>query len=206
MKTFFITIALILMGSAFAKAQQPSDMDKYEVQVDGLGCPFCAYGLEKKFKEFKGIKKIAIDIKTGDFSFLYPESKALTMEQVLNQVQKAGYTPNEAVITRADGTVERNSSEKMNFDNAVEKTLYVYGTCGMCKARIEGTLNAMPAVKSAVWDVDSKQLTVSYNPEGTSQEMLEKALVNAGHDTKNLKARENIYNKLPACCHYEREL
>jgi len=32
--------------------------NKFMVQVDGLGCPFlCPMDYEKKFKEFKGIKK-----------------------------------------------------------------------------------------------------------------------------------------------------
>ena len=56
MKTKSILILLaVVMVSAFAQAQKT--FDQFEVQVDGLGCPFCAYGLEKKFKEFKGIKK-----------------------------------------------------------------------------------------------------------------------------------------------------
>lgn len=62
-----------LLMSTVAFAQKP--MDAFEVQVDGLGCPFCAYGLEKKFKEFKGIKEVKIDIETGDFSFAYPAEK-----------------------------------------------------------------------------------------------------------------------------------
>ena len=61
---------------------------------------------KKKFKEFKGIKKVAIDIETGDFSFQYPAEKALTMETVVKQVEKAGYTPITAKITRYNGDVE----------------------------------------------------------------------------------------------------
>ena len=43
-------------------------VDHYEVQVDGLACPFCAYGLEKKAQEryakffnFEKIKALCID-------------------------------------------------------------------------------------------------------------------------------------------------
>ena len=74
-----------------------SDRDKIEVQVDGLGCPFCAYGLEKKFKEFKGIKDVKIEMETGQFNFSYPSEKGMTLEQVESQVDKAGYT---AVTTK----------------------------------------------------------------------------------------------------------
>jgi copper chaperone CopZ len=205
MKIRILIIATIFFSFAFAKAQQSNNRDKYEIQVDGLGCPFCAYGLEKKFKEFKGIKDIAINIETGDFSFTYPAEKPLSMQQVIDQVNEAGYTPKDAVITRADGTVVNNSTEKMDFANAQETSLYVYGTCGMCKARIEGILNAMPSIETAEWDVDTKQLNVRYNPDGTSQRKIEQTLANAGHDTRNVKAKDGVYNKLPACCHYERD-
>jgi mercuric ion binding protein len=84
-------------------------MDAFEVQVDGLGCPFCAYGLEKKFKEFKGIKDVKIDIETGDFSFQYPAEKSLSLIAVVQQVEKAGYTPMKTVITRANGVVETDA-------------------------------------------------------------------------------------------------
>lgn len=111
---------------------QDNNRDLVEVQVDGLGCPFCAYGLEKKFKEFKGIDDIAIDIETGDFSFTYPADKKIAMKAVLDQVSKAGYTPNEAKITRADGAVvtTKTVDESKTID-MIETSFYVNGTCGM---------------------------------------------------------------------------
>ena len=72
-KSIIISALLTLMVVFSAVAQEGKD--KFMVQVDGLGCPFCAYGLEKKFKEFKGIKNVKIDIETGDFSFSYPAEK-----------------------------------------------------------------------------------------------------------------------------------
>ncbi len=84
--------------------------DKFTVQIDGLGCPFCAYGLEKKFKEFKGIKKVKIDIETGLFTFIYPTAKKLSIERVKKQVQAAGYTPVTTKIERSNGLIENDSN------------------------------------------------------------------------------------------------
>ena len=56
MKTY---ITLLIALSTVLSVQAQKQMDQFQVQVDGLGCPFCAYGLEKKFKEFKGIKNVA---------------------------------------------------------------------------------------------------------------------------------------------------
>ena len=44
MKTIIISIfSFLMLGSSLAFAQK--SMDDFQVQVDGLGCPFCAYGL-----------------------------------------------------------------------------------------------------------------------------------------------------------------
>ncbi len=98
----------ILMISllSFSTVQAQKERDNFEVQVDGLGCPFCAYGLEKKFKEFKGIKNVKIDIETGDFTFTYPSEKKLTLIQVEEKVIKAGYSPITMKVTRANGEIK----------------------------------------------------------------------------------------------------
>ncbi len=210
MKQITIILSLIIAMTSMhqVNAQASKGMDQFEVQVDGLGCPFCAYGLEKKFKEFKGIKKVAIDIETGDFSFEYPTEKALTMQAVLDQVNKAGYTPNEAVITRANGTVETNVStnQAIAAQNLTSTNIYVYGKCGMCKARIEKAASDISGVDNAVWDVKTKQLDISYDKSNTTVITIKKAVAAVGHDTKDIKAANQTYDNLPACCLYKREL
>lgn len=196
---------IMLFGTLSVQAQK--SMDTFEVQVDGLGCPFCAYGLEKKFKEFKGIKKVAIDIETGDFSFLYPSEKALTMDAVISQVEKAGYTPNEAKITRADGKVETsggNTTVLTKESVVVSQQLFVAGKCGMCEARIENTVLGIPGVTTAVWNKENQQLKVTFDKSQTTIDGIQKEVASAGHDTKAHQATEDTYANLPACCHYER--
>ncbi|WP_124979898.1 heavy-metal-associated domain-containing protein [Nonlabens xiamenensis] len=207
MKNIIILITIAIGLTAFAKADaQNNNLDHFEIQVDGLGCPFCAYGLEKKFKEFKGIKNVEIQIESGDFSFDYPSEKNLKMEAVLTQVEKAGYTPNEATITRADGSVETNAVDKamVNKDNLAHSTLFVNGKCGMCKARIEKAVSDLPGVQQVSWDVDSKMLKVTHDADVTSEKQVAAATANVGHDTKTVRADESVYDALPACCHYKR--
>jgi mercuric ion binding protein len=207
MKQITIILSIVIGLFAFAKAdaQTSKDRDQFEVQVDGLGCPFCAYGLEKKFKEFKGIKDIAIDIETGDFSFNYPAAKVLTMEALLTQVEKSGYTPNLAIITRADGTVETNEQkEEIVLADLTMTKIHVNGMCGMCKARIEKATATIGGVANAVWDVDTKLLTVNFDSKLTSETFIEEAAAAVGHDTKGTRATDKSYDNLHACCKYER--
>ena len=204
MKRTYIILTITLLSTIAVAAQK--EMDAFKVQVDGLGCPFCAYGLEKKFKEFKGIKKVKIDIETGDFSFSFPAEKALSMEAVIKQVEKAGYTPITAKIIRANGTVENSEDGKVALDpNKLESTeIIVAGNCDLCKARIENAAERLNGVGEASWNADSKLLSLNFDPDKTSLENIEKSVANSGHDTHSHKAKDQLYDKLPQCCHYER--
>lgn len=205
MKNIIILFILVLTGTASISAQQ--SYDKFEVQVDGLGCPFCAYGLEKKFKEFKGIREVKIDIETGQFSFAYPTDKALGLKTVEDQVKKAGYTPIAASVTRADGSIEaKHESPKTSVEGASKNiaTTRVSGNCEMCKARIETAAMEQDGVFSASWDKNTKILELEYDQSTTSPEAVEKAIARIGHDTEHHRAHKEAYDNLPGCCHYER--
>lgn len=205
MKKIIVIVFAVLMAIPAVQAQK--SYDQFEVQVDGLGCPFCAYGLEKKFKEFKGIKKVKIDIETGDFSFTYPSEKALTIEAVEEQVKKAGYTPMSGRVTRADGTVEEMGGVKEAIASDAEivtESTFVAGNCEMCQARIVKASTDVFGVSTAVWNKDTKLLEVSYDKKATTLDAVEKAVAKAGHDTKNHQAKNDTYKSLPGCCAYER--
>lgn len=197
----FVLISLFGLTTLLAQKQ----LEQYQIQVDGLGCPFCAYGLEKKFKEFKGIKNVSIKIETGDFSFQYSSKNPLSMAQVVNQVKKAGYTPKEATIIRADGKKEVFPYKKEpSSEIAIQKTeINVSGNCNMCKARIEAAALSNAAVQFAQWDVDSKKLTLSHH-ENINVGIIGKLVANVGHDNEFENSKTEVYDQLPPCCLYRK--
>ena len=195
-KIIKMTLVIGMMTVFGANAQKT--MDKFMIQVDGLGCPFCAYGLEKKFKEFKGIKDVKIDIETGDFSFSYPSEKALSMADVEKQVEKAGYTPITSRIERADGKVEESdaSGASDKTEGEATKNLMVAGNCGMCESRISKAVKSVNRVSDISWDKNTKMAKVSFNSETTSLSKIEMAVAKAGHDTQNHTAQATTYDAL----------
>lgn len=200
----FFTLSLVMATSAIA---QKGATDQFEVKVNGLGCPFCAYGLEKKFKEFKGIKAVKIEMETGIMTFKYPAEKGLTIPKIEKQVEKAGYTPVKVTIRRATGKTETSaaSNEITTKKGQIKETaFFVAGNCGMCKARIEKAAKSMKGVSKAVWDKKTKQLSIEYDTKTTSSSKVAKVVAEAGHDTKTAKANTKTYDNLPGCCHYER--
>lgn len=206
MKNLIAILMITFAGLTTIQAQE--GMDQFQVQVDGLGCPFCAYGLEKKFKEFKGIKDVAIDIETGDFTFAYPAEKALSLDAVEKQVEKAGYTPIAGGVTRSDGTIEALHGEKnpvvTNNTKTVKGKTIVSGNCSMCQARIEKAAMDQVGVQDATWDKNTKILEVQYDETMTSIQAVEEAIARVGHDTEHHKAHKEAYENLPGCCQYER--
>lgn len=202
MKSTIITLILALITTVGY-----TQTDKFEVRVNGLGCPYCASGLEDSFKEFDDISDIKIDIVEGILSFSYPAEAKLSLKKVHKQVEKSGYTPESSKVTRANGKVESSEDVKETThisEKSKTVSFAVAGKCDMCKKRIDTAAKAIPGVLEASWNVESKELTVKLNPEKTNADAIQKAVAAVGHDTKAFKAADETYEKLHACCNYTR--
>lgn len=79
---------------------------------------------------------------------------------------------------------------------------FVDGVCGMCEERIEKAVMAVPHVKSADWDLDTRMLTVIVKKADIEEKTLHRAVALAGHDTKRMRAPDGVYNNLDGCCKY----
>ena len=104
-----ITAAAVLIGILAVAEPALAAVDHYEVQVDGLACPFCAYGLEKKLKELPGVANVQIELNTGWASFDV-SSGVLLPAPVQAAVRDAGFTPRDIRVT-ASGTVQGKGDE-----------------------------------------------------------------------------------------------
>ena len=85
-RTTVFALALLLPVAAFAAPSQ------YQVGVDGLGCPFCAYGIEKELKRTEGVAGIAIDINAGTVTVTMTEGATLTEAKAGRIVKDTGFT------------------------------------------------------------------------------------------------------------------
>ncbi len=98
------------------------------------------------------------------------------------------------------GMVSYSQNKKPpSLDTAV--TFKVFGACEQCKDRIENIVKGK-GVKNAIWDVNTKQLSIEYNPSVISLEKIQNKIVSVGHDLENKKSKNVVYNALPQCCHY----
>ncbi len=84
-------------------------------------------------------------------------------------------------------------------------TMEVDGKCDMCKERIEKAALGVKGVKYALWDIPSHQLSLIMDERKTDVMIVKTALVEAGHDTKELKATEEAYTAVHPCCKYRED-
>lgn len=79
-------------------------------------------------------------------------------------------------------------------------SFWVRGNCEMCQERIVETLQAVPGVTDASYDLETHQALVSFDSTKTNAAALERACANAGHETKAEKSSESAVQSLPKCC------
>jgi hypothetical protein len=96
----------------------------------------------------------------------------------------------------------------INFSSAQstvkKETIKVWGNCGMCKTNIEKAAKSAGA-SYANWNEDSKQLRITYAVNKTSTARIQEAIAKSGYDTQDLTADQGAYDKLHACCKYDRK-
>ena len=90
------------------------------------------------------------------------------------------------------------------FAQSDSTSFKVSGNCGMCKKRIEGAVKGV-SVSEANWNVETKMMTVKFDPAKITAEQLQKKVAAVGHDTEKFTAEKVVYDKLPGCCLYERK-
>lgn len=88
MKRFLLIplLAVVLSTAAFAGGNQ------YALGVDGLACPFCAYGIEKKLSAIEGVENIETDVKSSQVVVTLADGKTLSEEVARQAVKDAGFT------------------------------------------------------------------------------------------------------------------
>jgi len=90
MKNLYVSIltllALLLPIGAYAGSLV------YSLQVDGLACPFCAYGIEKKLSSIEGMEDIKVNIETGQVIVTMEDGSTLTETLAGEKVEQAGFT------------------------------------------------------------------------------------------------------------------
>lgn len=103
-------LGMMFFGFGFLDSSQ-AQVEKIEIGIDGLACPFCSYGLEKKLKKIKGVGEVKIYVDKGVAILKHKKEQSIMIDELESAVQDAGFTPGEikatvvGKVTQRDGTL-----------------------------------------------------------------------------------------------------
>ena len=80
-------VVSLLLAASGAHAQAA-----YRIHVDGLACPFCAYGIEKKLGAVDGVARVETDIATGTVLVTMAGEATLEEAAARRAVKEAGFS------------------------------------------------------------------------------------------------------------------
>lgn len=85
-KILWLVLALLAPGSALAESP------RYTLEVDGLACPFCSYGIEKQLRKVGGVEDVTVELEPGHVIVRMKDGAQLTEAQARAATEKAGFT------------------------------------------------------------------------------------------------------------------
>lgn len=86
-------------------------------------------------------------------------------------------------------------------NNSYKQTeFYVRGNCGMCEERIETSIKKVDGIIAADWNVETKNISVTYDTLKIDEAKIQQAIANTGHETKTFASPQAVHDALPECC------
>ncbi len=88
-----VLLAVCFVSTLWADTGAAQDAKPvYTLQIDGLACPFCAYGIEKQLGAIEGVETVETDIKSGTVTVTMQEGASLDEGAANGAVEAAGFT------------------------------------------------------------------------------------------------------------------
>jgi len=84
-------LSLLVTTLVFSIAVLAAD-SRYILGVDGLACPFCAYGIEKRLNRIDGVTDVQVNVGESVVHVTMQEGKTLSEDRVNQAVDEAGFT------------------------------------------------------------------------------------------------------------------
>lgn len=94
-KISFLLFFGIFFFATTVSAQNSTSIDErvyIKIEIKGLACPYCAYGMEKELLKVAGVDKVDIELKEGLAYISTPVAQKPTKENLSQIITEAGFT------------------------------------------------------------------------------------------------------------------
>lgn len=112
-----------------------AEIEKVEIGVDGLSCPFCVWGLEKKLKEVKSIDKISVHLKQSKAEISLKPNTPLNIASIKKAVKEAGFSVSYIYII-AIGNLAEGKDQLLFYIKDIGQEFLVYETDAVSKDKL----------------------------------------------------------------------
>ena len=99
------------------------EIEEVILGVDGLACPFCAYGLEKKLKKVSGVSSYEVDLGGAAASVHMEKNAVLDFTAFEDAVKKAGFTLSGISVRAIGNIVDSNTGLAFEVANSDQRFL-----------------------------------------------------------------------------------
>lgn len=85
-------VGLSLLATALFVAPAWTQVESATVAVDGLACPFCAYGVEKRLKKVGGVESVRVSSRDNEATLSAKNNESIAVGEIPSAIKKAGFT------------------------------------------------------------------------------------------------------------------
>lgn len=97
-----LLFATVLLFSS-AVAQSADSAHAVDIQVSGMTCPFCVYGVKKKLEELPGVAKAQVNLDKKMARITPKPGQELDLDRIRGAIAEAGFTPGKVLSGEATG-------------------------------------------------------------------------------------------------------
>ncbi len=69
-----------------------------EIEVAGMTCPFCVYGVEKNLSKLPGVDKVQVSLKSNKARVVMKATHSPDETRIREMILDAGFTPGESKL------------------------------------------------------------------------------------------------------------
>ena len=102
------TVLVLVIALGFFAGSTAAQVGSATVEVKGMSCPFCAFGVEKRLGAVAGVDRVIVSMKGGSAELTASKGRSVDLVAVPEAVRRAGFTPGRIEAT-VRGTVRRTA-------------------------------------------------------------------------------------------------
>ncbi len=87
-----------------------------KISVDGLACPFCAYGVEKKLKRVKGVGSMDIRMQEGTVTLTAEQGQSIDFAEVPGAIKDSGFSMRQMKLVASGTIIEEDGDLFLRYE------------------------------------------------------------------------------------------